>query len=48
MDRYSVDEKYVEKRRQLLKEMLFARGLNNDSDIFDRMGEANVAGIFQQ
>jgi hypothetical protein len=48
MAKRNLNEKYVEKRRQLLKEMLLAKGLNNDSDIFDRMGDAGVAGIFQQ
>jgi ABC-type transport system involved in multi-copper enzyme maturation permease subunit len=49
MAKRNLDEKYIEKRRQLLKDMLLTKGLsNNDSDIFDRMGDVGVAGIFQQ
>jgi len=48
MAKRNLDEKYIEKRRQLLKEMLLAKGLNNDSDIFDRMDDTAVTGIFQQ
>ena len=48
MAKRNLDEKYVEKRRQLLKDMLFTKGLNNDSDIFDKMDDPGVAGIFQK
>jgi len=48
MAKRNLDEKYIGKRKQLLKEMLLARGLNNNSDIFDRMENPVVAGIFQR
>lgn len=48
MAKRNLDEKYIEKRRQLLKDMLLTRGLNNDSDIFDKMDDPGVAGIFQK